>query len=71
MQGNTRKVNFFTKEYESSRQIITVTGFVPASEPKFAVTLIIDEPHQNIDKANYLVVEDYNRIIKAVLGKYS
>lgn len=69
IEGSSYKLNS-NQQYETSRQTITVSGFFPTDAPRFVVTLIIDEP-QNADSARPIIIEDYHRIIRAVLGKYS
>ncbi len=69
IEGSSYKLNS-NRQYETSRQTITVTGFFPADTPKFVVTLMIDEP-QNVDSTRQIIIEDYHKILKAVSGKYS
>jgi len=68
-EGSSYKLNI-NRQYEISRQIITVTGFLPVKNPKFVVTLVIDEP-TDIGNSRQIIIDNYHKILNAVSGKYS
>jgi cell division protein FtsI (penicillin-binding protein 3) len=68
--GTPQKVDEKTKRMSQTKFMPSFAGFVPASEPRFAIVVMIDEP-QGLHQGGSVAAPVFNLIAEAALGDYA
>lgn len=67
--GTTKKIDPITKHYSSTRYVASFAGFVPASNPRFAIIVTFDEP-VGLHYGGQVAAPVFSRIAEIALGDY-
>ncbi len=67
--GTTKKFDPVTKRYSSTRYVASFAGFVPASDPRFAIIVTFDEP-VGLHYGGQVAAPVFSRIAEFALSDY-
>jgi cell division protein FtsI (penicillin-binding protein 3) len=67
--GTPQKVDPVTKRYSNTKWMPTFAGFVPASDPRFAIIVVLDEP-VGLHQGGQVSAPVFTRIAEATLLDY-
>ena len=68
--GTAQKVDPLTHHYSKTKFVASFAGFLPATNPRFAIIVTLDEP-VGLHQGGQVAAPVFNRIAEAVLGDYA
>jgi cell division protein FtsI/penicillin-binding protein 2 len=68
--GTAQKIDPATRRYSQTKFVASFAGFVPATHPRFAIIVTLDEP-AGLHQGGQVAAPVFNRIAETALGDYA